>query len=302
MSNKFQIKRTSVSGRFPNTTNSSNTSFIDAGEIAINMPDGKAFSSNGTALFEIGANLSSLNVTGSVVITGNLTVNGTSTTVSSLNLKVTDNMIYLNEPQTEALNGAVGNGSVVVYSYAVANSDIQTGTAVRVTGIDPVSFNTAGYVNVIASNSTTFSISSAVTDSYVSGGTAYYKASVNPDLGISGGYNDGTYHHAGFFRDASDGRWKVFDNYDPEPDASVFIDTANASFHIANFQANTLYAVDGEYTGYINVASYLSVGSNTFFANSTTIKINSNDVLKFNDNTTQNTAFRVYDSTGTRIA
>jgi len=63
----------------------------------------------------------------------------------------------------------------------------------------------------------------------------------NPDLGFAGNYNDGTYHHAGFFRDASDGIWKVFDNYDPEPDASAFIDTSNASFSLANFQANTLY-------------------------------------------------------------
>lgn len=62
MSNKLQIKRTSVSGRTPNTTNSSNTSYIDAGELAINLPDGKLFSSNGTVMFEVGANLSGISV------------------------------------------------------------------------------------------------------------------------------------------------------------------------------------------------------------------------------------------------
>lgn len=64
----------------------------------------------------------------------------------------------------------------------------------------------------------------------------------NPDIGITAGYNDGTYHHTGFFRDASDGVWKVFDSYDPEPDASIYIDTTNTTFHIANFQANVLFA------------------------------------------------------------
>lgn len=62
----------------------------------------------------------------------------------------------------------------------------------------------------------------------------------NPDLGFAGNYNDGTYHHAGFFRDASDGVWKVFDNYLPEPDASPYIDTSNNTFRIADFQANNV--------------------------------------------------------------
>lgn len=61
----------------------------------------------------------------------------------------------------------------------------------------------------------------------------------NPDLGIVGNYNDGTYRHAGIFRDATDGRWKIFKNYTLEPDASAYIDTAHASFALADFQANT---------------------------------------------------------------
>jgi Chaperone of endosialidase len=65
---------------------------------------------------------------------------------------------------------------------------------------------------------------------------------LNPDLGFAGAYNDGTYHHAGFFRDHTTGVWKVFDNYLPEPDASPWIDQSNSSFRIANFQANTVTA------------------------------------------------------------
>jgi len=67
----------------------------------------------------------------------------------------------------------------------------------------------------------------------------------NPDLGIAGGYNDGTYAHAGIFRDATDGIWKVYDGYLPEPDASPYIDITDASFTIADMQVNTLYAAGG---------------------------------------------------------
>lgn len=70
--NKFQLKRTSVTGRTPNTTNSSNTSFIDAGELAVNLTDKKLYSSDGSAYFEVGANLTSLSVTnGSIIVANN---------------------------------------------------------------------------------------------------------------------------------------------------------------------------------------------------------------------------------------
>lgn len=54
MSSKIYIKRTSVSGRTPNTTN------LGTGELALNMSDGVMFSSNGSNVFEIGANVSLL--------------------------------------------------------------------------------------------------------------------------------------------------------------------------------------------------------------------------------------------------
>ena len=62
----------------------------------------------------------------------------------------------------------------------------------------------------------------------------------NPDLGIAGNYNDGTYQHAGLFRDASDGYWKFYDSYTPEPDASAFIDTTHTSYSSAPLQVSTV--------------------------------------------------------------
>lgn len=65
----------------------------------------------------------------------------------------------------------------------------------------------------------------------------------NPDLGWAGNYDtvgDGSgYAHAGFFRDATDGVFKAYDGYLPEPDASAFIDTGHASFNLADIAAGT---------------------------------------------------------------
>ncbi|QMP83919.1 MAG: hypothetical protein [Caudoviricetes sp.] len=67
--NRIQVKRTNVSGRTPNTTNSSNSQYIAAGELALNMLDGILFTSNGSTVIEVGANNTSQNIS-----TNNLTV------------------------------------------------------------------------------------------------------------------------------------------------------------------------------------------------------------------------------------
>ena len=69
--NKFQIKRTSTTGRTPNTTNSANSRYIDAGELALNLTDGKMFSSNGSVAFEIGSNVNTITVN-KIVANGSL--------------------------------------------------------------------------------------------------------------------------------------------------------------------------------------------------------------------------------------
>lgn len=88
----------------------------------------------------------------------------------------------------------------------------------------------------------------------------------NPDLGIAGNYNDGTYRHAGFFRDASDGVWKVYDQYLPEPDATPYIDTSNASFRVADFQANVVTMASANVGGAtINSTSYSGAANNASY-------------------------------------
>ena len=175
------------------------------------------------------------NFTGDLQIDGNFTVGGTSSTISATNLSVSDNLIYLNSGIDEIITGAVGDGANVVYTTESTNF-YEVGQVITITGMDPSSFD-ALHVAVIAADTTTFTIASTVTDTFVSGGIARGNAASNPDLGWVGSYYDGTYAHAGFFRDASDGYFKPFKGYTPEPDDAVFIDTTHASFALADIQA-----------------------------------------------------------------
>lgn len=80
----------------------------------------------------------------------------------------------------------------------------------------------------------------------------------NPDLGVVGNYNDGTYAHSGIFSDASDSQtWKVFKGYTPEPSGSI--DTSHASFALADFKAANITATS--FSGTINATNGVLSGS-----------------------------------------
>ena len=58
MAAKFLVKRSSVSGQSPNTSQ------LTTGELALNLTDGIMYGSNGSVIFEIGSNVTSLSVNG----------------------------------------------------------------------------------------------------------------------------------------------------------------------------------------------------------------------------------------------
>lgn len=193
----------------------------------------------------------SVNLTGSMQIDGNLIVSGNTVTISTQSLAVRDNLIYLNEPETESIINAVGSGTSVTYTVSGVNT-FETGQVVTISGIDPSQYNRPNPSTILSSNTTAFTILSTATGTYISGGIAEARTSANPDLGFVGNYNDGTYAHAGFFRDATDGRFKVFKGYTPEPGA--FIDTSNNTFQLAEMQASIFY---GDLSGNAATASKL---------------------------------------------
>jgi hypothetical protein len=100
MANKIQIKRTAVSARTPNTTNSANNRYIDSGELALNLTDGKLFSSNGTVYFEVGANLQNLTVTSNAIVNA-VVANGTVGTDGQM-LTSNGSVVYWSTPVDSA--------------------------------------------------------------------------------------------------------------------------------------------------------------------------------------------------------
>ena len=78
------FKKTNVSGRLPNTTDPLNSSYIARGQFSFNTNDKKMFSSNGTHPFEIGSNLSNINVSNNATLV-NIIANNTAIVLLTIN-------------------------------------------------------------------------------------------------------------------------------------------------------------------------------------------------------------------------
>jgi len=114
------------------------------------------------------------------------------------------------------------------------------------------------------------------------------------DIGIMGGKNtSGTYSHTGLARDATDGKWKLFDGLPEEGHIGNVINFNNAYLAtlVANVEANTLSVVNGV-SGNVNfdsgtlfvdsVANEIGIGTTNPSAN---LHINGNAVIGVNTNT-----------------
>jgi len=162
-----------------------------------------------------------------------------------------------------ATNGVVSGSSQVVgilgslntYTSSLNNAIQLTGSTVSFLG-DIVVYGTQSIINstnlAVADNLIYLNNESTIT---------------NPDLGIVGNYNDGTYKHAGIFRDASDsGAWKVFEGYTIEPSGTI--DTTGNGFALADFKADVITATS--FNGTINSTNGVVSGSSQIDHNSTT--------------------------------
>lgn len=124
--NRIAHKRTSTSGLLPNTTNSANSAYIAAGELAINLTDFKVLSSNGSSPFEVGANLNSL-----FIGTGNVTANatslriGTSATLIANGANGTAGQVLTSNGTTVYWSTVSGGGGGLAESYETVNKNLK---------------------------------------------------------------------------------------------------------------------------------------------------------------------------------
>lgn len=207
--------------------------------------------------------------TGNIQVDGNLIVGGSTTTLTATNLAISDNMVYLNQAIATTITDVVGDGSSVVYT-TLEDHNYLIGYSVTISDVIPSVYNLSNQTITNVSTNT-FTISNSATDAYVSGGTARGRSNANPDLGFAFGYYDTSYQHGGFFRDASDGIFKIFKGYTPEPDESPYINTSHPTFALADFQVNALYGnVIGNVTGTVSSISNhsttdLTEGTNLYY-------------------------------------
>jgi hypothetical protein len=198
------------------------------------------------------------------------------------------------DAKVTSIGGATGNvilttsniaeGSNQYFTNARSRSSISSGTGVIYN--DSTGVISIGQ-SVGTSNDVTFANVTVTGNLLVQGNAIQFTSNtlviqdpliqvgVNPvgdavDLGFFGHYIGGSpsiERHAGLFRDATDGQFKLFTNLDPEP--TTIVDTANATYQSANLVVNF---VVGKVTDISNhTTTNLAEGTNLYFTNTRAI-------------------------------
>ena len=129
--------------------------------------------------------------------------------------------LHANSAFTRANNSLNANTGGTVTGTVVITGDLDVTGNLVITG------------NTITQNVTTLNIA----DPLIYLAANNYSSDI-VEIGFAANYYDGsTQRHTGFFREASNKEFYIFDNYDKEPDANL-IDINDASFRIATLHAN----------------------------------------------------------------
>jgi uncharacterized coiled-coil protein SlyX len=169
--------------------------------------------------------------------------------ISGTNEFTSSTKIRLNNLESKSASVDVSISNLHSYTSSLNNAIQLTGSTVSFLG-NIVVYGTQSIIN---------SENLAVADNLIYLNNDSYVT--NPDLGIVGNYNDGTYAHTGIYRDANDAVWRVFKGYVPEPSGNI--DLSHPSYRYADFYANALSA--STLSGIGNITSYsTSVNSRLF--------------------------------------
>ena len=177
------------------------------------------------------------------------------TYTASLDTKNTTLATYTASLETKNSTLATLTASMAAQVSSLNSYTSSLRSALAVTGSNLTVY---GNLNIEGTTTTISASNLSITDNliYLNEGSNI----TNPDLGWTGNYNDGTYRHAGMFRDASDsGIFKIFKNYTPEPSQSI--DTAHGTFALADLSVGTLYGSIASTNGVVSGSSQITYAS-----------------------------------------
>jgi hypothetical protein len=323
MAQIVKLKRTSVQGKVPTISN------IELGELAMNTYDGRIFfeKNDGSATVqEILTTNTGRPITGSVTLngdisatnitlSGNLTVEGTTTTIDSTNLNIGDNIIELNYGGTattsgiitkDATGGSTTSGSLLwdatndYWKAGKLGSESEVITLSNLTANLPIGV-ISGSAQVVSSlsNQSINLGTGAVTASYINANGSGNSILVGDTLRIDENGSGLRMTNVGAF-DNSSGDFRIFANQDlilatnGENGTAVTIDQTTKD-------ANFVGAVTASY--FVGDGSQLTNVSATISENATVTGSFSN-VSSFNVNhafETKNVIVSVYDTNDSQI-
>jgi len=152
--NRIQIKRTAVAGRTANTTDSGNSQYINAGEFALNMPDGILYTSNGSTLITVGANVVNQAVTGNLTVKA-IIANGSIGAGGEV-LASNGSAVYWTTVGGTGTVTSVGSGNGLTGGPVTTTGTVSvlanTGIVANATGL----FVNSAYIATIAANNASF--------------------------------------------------------------------------------------------------------------------------------------------------
>ena len=177
----FQHKRTSISGRAANTTTLPNPA-----EVAINMADGIMYSTNGTFVFEIGANNTNIRVTGNATLNA-IIANGQ---IGSSGQLLTSNgtSTYWSSPGAASVNSAAQYTWTNSHFYSVGAFPTTNGISLGSTTARWNLFSTNGYftgnvaIGAAPLTDTSFNINKTASNDFTTWNMYSYSADSNASL------------------------------------------------------------------------------------------------------------------------